>query len=89
MVQPSQEIRVQFTVEPLGAGAISGEAGSPLAALAAADAVERAGLTPSAIGGCTAVQGPVATVSRAMADLVRSAMDAGAASVSLHVARTL
>jgi hypothetical protein len=85
-MQPAQQIRVEFTVEPLGGE--SGDAGSP-ASLAAAEAVERAGLRASRQSSATSVQGPVQAVSLAMADLVRSAMDAGATSVSLRVARTV
>jgi len=85
-MQPAQQIRVEFTVELHAEGGV--EDGSP-AHVAAAEAVERAGLRASEHASGTAVQGPVQAVSLAMADVVRSAMDAGARSVQLHVARTV
>ncbi len=85
-MQPAQQIRVEFVVEQTAGGSLDGAA---TARQAATEAVERAGLTPSEQPSGTAVQGPVQAVSSAMADVVRSAMAAGATSVELHVARTL
>jgi hypothetical protein len=86
-MQPAQQIRVVFTVEPSAEDPDAGGRSPHLEA--ATDAVQRAGLTAATRDDGNSVQGPIHAVSQAMADLVRSAMDSGATSVSLTVARTV
>ncbi len=80
-MQPPHQIRLEYTVEPLG-----GDTPDP-AIDAARRAVEGSGLTPPPGGPGSVLQGPSALVSRTAAELVRSAMDAGADAVSLLVSR--
>ena len=80
-MQPPHQIRLEYTVEPLSA-----DTSDPVTD-AARHAVEGSGLTPEHGGPGTVLQGPSGLVSRTAAEVVRSAMDAGADAVSLLVSR--